>query len=285
MTRTADPNSVVYDFEEFLDDSVAQFEQVTKAVELLTIASAKKLKLHRQVASDALMRAAIGFESFRSDWHVRAINRAPAAFENAVKEQITSEFSKKWGAAGLSAPTVELPPLTLNLVQALLDPHGTNVRGLTDPPDVIPGRNWKKKAASDLGEPFKSKALSLPNADLLLINALVRIRNAIAHRSASSLSAMNDALARPQMDAALKRDTNKVTVSGIGAYLGATTSGKIRVVRYHERLREIAGKLLVSAPKKTSQTRLSGGPKKVATKSDAVPAKGSGLPAARRQRL
>lgn len=253
MARTADPNSVVHDFQGVLDDSVAQFEQLTQAVEHLAIAPAKKLKLHRQVASDALMRAATGFESFRSDWHVRTINRAPAVFENAIKQQMTSEFNKKWGAAGLPAPTVQLPSLTLNVVQNLLDPQGMNVGGLTDRPDVTPGTNWKKKAAADLDDPFKKKVLSLPEADLVLINAVVRIRNAIAHRSASSLSAMNDALALAQMEAPLKRDTNNVTESGIGTYLGATTSGRVRVVRYHERLHQIAGKLLAPAPKKISK--------------------------------
>lgn len=69
MARKADPNDVVDDFQRFLGAARLNFASIVGEL-------AGKSKLQKEASIDAFLRAAVGFETFRSDWHIAAITAA-----------------------------------------------------------------------------------------------------------------------------------------------------------------------------------------------------------------
>jgi len=109
---------------------------------------------------------------------------------------------------------------------------------------------WERTqtALASLASPYSAKVLSLSPADLLLVTACEKIRNAIVHRSQSSVDEMNTALVvlDPTSDADLLR-TSKVTATGIAAYLHARPLpvSAQRAEVWHRRLRDVASRLRI----------------------------------------
>jgi hypothetical protein len=75
--------------------------------------------------------------------------------------------------------------LSVATVRTLLDPLERNISF---------GDNWVDRAKSDLVGQLEAKVTALPPADLLLVSAAEKLRNAIAHRSSSSVDELNSAL-------------------------------------------------------------------------------------------
>jgi len=127
--------------------------------------------------------------------------------------------------------------LDLGRVRDLLDPMGRNISF---------GDHWADTARDHLVPRFASKVNSLPPADFRLISACEKLRNAIVHQSAASIAEMNDALLGlvPSFDADLMR-SSRVSAEGIAAYLHARAYpySERRVKAWHQRLRDVAGKL------------------------------------------
>ena len=104
---------------------------------------------------------------------------------------------------------------------------------------------WQEKARAHLCPRYRDVVLSLPVQDRSLTNAVIAIRNLLAHRSVKASAEMNEALRNlhGQHDRALRRGTRKIHPSGIGSYLNADQAGARRVEIYHARLRELAERL------------------------------------------
>jgi hypothetical protein len=194
------------------------------------------LELRKVASLDAFLRIAVGWEGFRSRWHIAVINRDSSAYRVDVERRFRA--SVKGGKFSELEPFVHvgLPAqLSMTTVQRLLDPLGRNI-SFCD--------KWTDRAGTELATHYAAKVRALSPADLLLVAACEKIRNAVVHRSPSSVGEMNTALAvlDPTVDAGLVR-TSRVTETGIAAYLHARPLTERRVEVWHQRLRDVAGKL------------------------------------------
>jgi hypothetical protein len=224
--RKKDPNDVVDDFQSLLADSLDLWSDTCDEV--------TRNELRSNASVSAFRNAAIGLETFRSDWHIAAINRDSTAFVADLSVRIEQSIESRWPGIG-SRVTLSLPKHpSLNLLHDLIDPEGGNLAfGDRD--------KWRARAGRELTDPYRLAVASLTDRDHQLLAAVVAIRDCISHRSRKSSDSMNAALADlAHADRALRRDVARVRPSGIGAYLFANASGTRRVERYHARLTEIA---------------------------------------------
>ena len=230
MARTRDPDDEIDHFEAAVDASVDLWRRTQNAL------AASDLKLRKVASLDAFVRVAVEWEGFRSRWHIAAINRDSSTYRTDIEKRFRE--STKNGKFKELEPFVHvvLPPqLSVATVQQLLDPLGRNISF---------GDNWTDRARAELAAQYATKVLSLSPADLLLVAASEKIRNAIVHRSTSSVNEMNTALV--VLDATIDADlvrTGKVTATGISAYLHAQPQADRRVEIWHHRLRQVAGSL------------------------------------------
>jgi hypothetical protein len=193
-----DPNDVVSDYRELVDDSLAMWQETVDAL--------KVDRLRKQASIDALLRIAVGWETFLSDWWIAAINRAPTAFSSGPPRQ--------------------------------------DVRGRPYQVGSQDGKTLTNKAKSQLEGKYQSRiTASLKYNDLRVIEATKAIRDCVSHRSSSSVTVMNTALGVvPPVEGALRKGKTNVTLGGIGKHLYArrNPADDRRIVIYHRRLREIA---------------------------------------------
>lgn len=112
---------------------------------------------------------------------------------------------------------------TLGTISHILDPFGGNVTFRTQ-------KTSERIADNHLAPQCAARAKSLTRNDWLIIRVMVTVRNVLAHSSIRSVDAMNDAMqaadhsGSPQVKA-LARTGNRVTRSGVGAYLRAAVPG------------------------------------------------------------
>jgi hypothetical protein len=205
-----DPNDVIEDFAEVIASLQATYDAL--------LGAARTDALKKQVSVDVFLRAAVSFESFRSEWHIAAINQDASRFRECVQTSIRGTVSGAREYRG-AAPRIvlDIPRYpSVAVIREIVDPLGRNVAF----GDVA---GWKARARRELVDKYANRVLALTDRRASLINSTVAIRNCIAHRSASSLREMNDALVR--LPAGMRRARNKVSIPGIGAYLYASPPG------------------------------------------------------------
>jgi hypothetical protein len=230
MARKRDPDDEVDRFTAAVGASLVVWERTQGALE------ASDLELRKVVSLDAFVRIAVSWEGFRSRWHIAAINRDSSAYRADVETRFRASI--KGSRFGDLEPFVHLAlpaQLSVATVQRLLDPLGRNISF---------GDKWTDRARAELSAQYASKVLTLAPADLLLVSACEKIRNAIVHRSSGSVDEMNTALVvlDRTVDADLVR-TSRVTGAGIAAYLHARPLSDRRIEVWHHRLRDVASRL------------------------------------------
>lgn len=234
--RKQNPNDVLDAFLGELDDSIDTWRRLRVNVGVSG-------DLAKRVSIDAFQRAAVAFEGFRSDWHVAAINRDSGHFKADLVQRVEQSVTGRWkGLAGLVQIDLPKHP-SLGIIRSLLDPDGQNV-------SLGSSAAWTKRAEEHLCTPYRDAVLALPRKDLLLIDAVVSVRNLVSHGSEKASNEMNRALRQlhGHHDPDLRRGTNRIEPSGIGSYLNANRHGARRVEMFHSRLREIAENLRVTNP-------------------------------------
>lgn len=230
MVRKRDPADEVDRFRAEVATSLDLWERTQCAL------GAADLELRKVASLDAFVRVAVGWEGFRSRWHIAAINRDSSAYRADIEKRFRTSI--KGGRFGEleSFVHVTLPvQLSIATVHRLVDPLGRNISF---------GDRWTDRAREELAPRYAAKVRLLSPADLRLITACEKIRNAIVHRSPGSVDEMNTALVvlDPAVDADLVR-TSKVAGTGIAAYLHARPQSERRVEAWHRRLAEVAGRL------------------------------------------
>jgi len=221
MTRTPDLNATVDEYE------AAQRAVITtwKAQQ----ASKMDRESMRRASSAALSTCATNWEWFRSDWHKKAIAKNATVYRQALVAKIQGllEQDPDVGRPLVRALTAEgvaldvhlLRTPTFSTVSRILDPSGGNV-------------TFRSQAESDkvadkhLDPRYALKVKSLTRNDWLIIIVMIAIRNTLAHSSTRSVDAMNEAMQNASGSGspdvrALARTGNRVTRSGVGAYLHA----------------------------------------------------------------
>jgi hypothetical protein len=229
--RKKNPNDVIDDFRALVSSSLATWTEMCAQI------SGNDLRKNASV--DAFLNAAIGWESFLSDWHIAAINRDSSNFAADLQRRVGESVTSRWpGLGGRIALSIPKHP-SLDLVREILDPEGGNLSfGARD--------KWRDRANRELCDPYRARVLAVTDRDHRLIRSVVAIRDCIAHRSQKASDGMNEALSNLSVaDGALRRTQARVQPSGVGAYLFAATPGGRRVERYHLRLHSIAETLRV----------------------------------------
>jgi hypothetical protein len=233
VARKLDPDGEVDRFIAVIEDSLDLWKRTQQALE------SSDLALRKVASLDAFVRIAVGWEVFRSRWHIAAINRDSSAYRADVETRFRASVrSGRFGGLDPFVHVVLPAQPSVATVQRLLDPLGRNISF---------GDNWTDRARAELAAPYAAKVLSLSPADRRLVVACESMRNAIVHRSMSSVNEMNTALVilDRAVDADLAR-TNKVTETGIAAYLHARRQlAERRVEVWHRRLRDVARRLRI----------------------------------------
>jgi hypothetical protein len=230
MARKSDPDDEIDHFEAAVDDSLDLWRRTQNA--LIT----SDLELRKVASLDAFVRVAVEWEGFRSRWHIAAINRDSSTYRTSIEKRFRESIKNgKFKELDPFVHVVLPPQPSIATVQQLLDPLGRNISF---------GDRWADRARTELGGQYATKVLSLSPADLRLVAASEKIRNAIVHRSASSVNEMNTALIvlDTTIDAGLVR-TGQVRATGISTYLHAQHQSNRRVEIWHNRLRQVAGSL------------------------------------------
>lgn len=235
MARKVDPNDIIEDFR-------ADLERVRLILSDL-IDLIDKDRLLKEIALDTFLRAAVSFETFRSDWHIAAINRDPTVFEKTLSKSLRGTVAggrDYRGAADFIELAIGKNP-SIAVIRAIVDPLGRNVAfGNTD--------EWVKRAKRELAPRYVARVKALTDQDMTIVTAVIATRNCIAHRSSGSVREMNAALQR--LPAGLRRPINDVSVKGIGAYLWASPPGQgaARATRFLGELGRVATVLQVTKP-------------------------------------
>jgi hypothetical protein len=233
--RKQNPNDVVASFQSEIADVVNDWSSMRAAIGTTAGPLAKRATI------DAFTRIAVSFEAFRSDWHIAAINRDSSELQKKLATYASSLV--KSSTYPMLAPRVRIDLPThpaLEVIRELLDPQGGNL-------SISSYNHWKKRANSELADPWRSTILTMNTNLCAVLNATIAVRNVLAHQSVRSSATMNDALTRfGAPDAALRRGTREIRPSGLGAYLNAsTTAGTTRLERYASRLDDLTSALIV----------------------------------------
>lgn len=169
----------------------------------------------------SLLAAAVAWEGFISDLFVAYINVDAARFkvhlEDSFNEHIKTQ--EKPNRVFQKFGRLALPPhLSKADVQSLANASGNNI--------TFPNfAELKKRAAIWLVEAHADRFRSLSASQTALIDAVIALRNHVAHRSQRSLDAMNDALAVGALHTTgIKRKDNRF--HNVGAWLKATPVGR-----------------------------------------------------------
>ena len=232
MARKRDPDDEADRFLAAVAASLDLWRRTQHALE------SSDLGLRKVASLDAFVRIAVEWEGFRSRWHIAAINRDSSAYRAQLEARFRASIKERGFRELEPYVHVALPAqLGVATVQRLLDPLGRNISF---------GDNWTDRARAELANPYSAKVQSLSSADLRVVFASEKLRNAIVHRSASSVAEMNTALVAldPTADADLVR-TSRVTGDGIAAYLHARPSSERRVEVWHRRLGQLASRLRI----------------------------------------
>lgn len=229
--RKRRPNDVIDQFQSELESARHDRDALTPA------GTARPLA--QRVTMDAFARAGVAFERFRSDWHIAAISRDATAFNKSQVDRVKAALVETGDKRALLAEHVKelslKPHPTLAAIEEILDAEGANL----SVPDYA---TWKELAEKHLVDPWQSKVVSIPVTDQVIIDVVIKLRNAAAHQSTKSTDAMNDALVRLRSkNRALARLQHRVTPTGIPAYLhGAVPGGQPRIEIYIDALTRIS---------------------------------------------
>lgn len=211
--------------------------------------------------SEATLSAcATNWESFRTDWHIRAIACDATQFRAWVTARVVdaakSDEKVKALIEGVQADPegrfeVALPKHpTMARVAGMLDPNDYNLTFKDQ-------RTSDDKATKHLVPSLAALPKSLDFLDWKVLAIMVATRNAIAHGSVGSMAylkgAMNDiAAVHDKQIAALGRRDRSVPRAGIGRYLTVTpakppgqlpgTVWQPRVITICERVRDMGAK-------------------------------------------
>jgi hypothetical protein len=168
----------------------------------------------------SLLAAAVTWESFVSDMFVALINRDATRFKQHLQASFDAHLATgatpkavfdKFGS--IAFPT----HLTKADVSALADAVGNNI--------TFPNfKELEKGAKKWLISAHAVQFTSLTSQQKAIVNAVIALRNHIAHRSQRSLDAMNDALAKGALQpTGIKRLNNRFY--NVGAWLKAKPVG------------------------------------------------------------
>lgn len=204
--RKINPINVRQDFDSSIADLIAFYATVKSGLTLD--------KDQSFLAENTVLTAATLWESFINDLFVAYINRDSTQFAIHLKNAFEADRTVKQKQIANRFVQLSFPQhMPVQMITSLLDEVGNNV---TFPSYAA----MKKGARIYLGAANAATIAGLSGVQGATINLWIALRNHIAHRSARSLKAMNDALKVGALHGSgLRRDVRDV--HHVGGYLKA----------------------------------------------------------------
>lgn len=210
---------------------------------------------NRRVAEDAFLRAAVAFEAFVSDWLPRCLHRDTSQLatttRKAAQDEIHRRYKPQWpGDQDLFRPVQEafelyLPSVTVEveiperveiaIARRLLAVQDAT-RSLRDVADL------KAFAGRCLARKYRERLTRLTASGEATLDAVIKIRNVLAHRSKRSVQEMNQALRNPALPMSLRVHQN-VTAQTVGRYLRSARDDRPRYQHFFEAIAVVAHRL------------------------------------------
>jgi len=223
MPRTPDLNRVVNGFQDSIDRILATWRDQEAHRGVLGVSTVQA------ASSAALTSIATSWEQFRSDWHKKAIARDATQYriELVRRAKVSMEVSEPGRELVVALRDLGLD-LEINLEKY---PSLATVNRLRDVKDQNVSFRSKEESdrasTRDLTPTLAARALALTFADWQVLQVMIATRNAIAHGSPRSMTALHSVLALtarsgPADLRGLGRVSRRVSPSGIGAYLCAS---------------------------------------------------------------
>jgi len=211
--RKISPRPIIDDFVEQLGDIKAFYTEGTDGL--------SKDSDKTRLAEHSLLPAAVTWEGFISDMLIAYINSDSTQFKQHLKNSLTGLLAKheKENKVFSKYGRLEFPShLTKAAVQSLANSPGNNIAFSSFALLEDRARTWLVQQHAD-------KVANLSTPQKAVINAVIALRNHIAHRSKRSLDAMNEALANGALyTTGIKRLDNKF--HNVGAWLKAKPVGR-----------------------------------------------------------
>jgi len=206
--RKISPQAIIDDFVKQLGDLKSFYMDGTKEL--------SKDGDKSRLAEYSLLAAAVAWEGFVSDIFIAYINSDSAQFKQHLRNSFNEHLTEhdKANTVFLKYGKLEFPlHLTKADVQSLANSSGSNITFSSFALLEARARIWLVQQHAD-----KFARLTLPQQ--AVVNAVIALRNHIAHRSKRSLDAMNEATAnRTLYTTGIKRQDNKF--HNVGAWLKA----------------------------------------------------------------
>jgi len=211
--RKISPQSIINDFVKQLGDIKTLY---VEGIDGLSKGGDKS-----RLAEYSLLAAAVAWESFISDMFIAYVNSDSAQFKQHLKNSFNEHLAKhdKANTVFLKYGELEFPShLTKADVQSLANSSGSNITFSSFALLEDRARIWLVQQHAD-----KFARLTAPQK--AVVNAVIALRNHIAHRSKRSLDAMNEALAAGALyTTGIKRQDNRF--HNVGAWLKAKPVGR-----------------------------------------------------------
>lgn len=208
--RKTNPVDVRADFAAGLSDVTASYATVQAA---LTSDKDKTL-----LVEHTFLAAAVLWEGFISDLIIAYINRDPSRFARHLKDALVTGLTPKQNLIYANYGSLKVPPHIRKAdVVSLIDPSGNNVTFSNFADLGGAAARWLSTANA-------GRIMGRTAAQKATVDAIIAIRNHIAHRSDRSLKAMNGALRAGALHGTgIRRGVN--SVRHVGSYLKATPAG------------------------------------------------------------
>jgi hypothetical protein len=237
--RKRDPNQVVAGFQTLVSDSLENWHVVVDALH------AHPLSTQRLVSRDAFLRLAVGWEVFRSDWHIAATAKDTSVFAATGLKGVTDLAKSRRELKGIIPYIrVDIPKhLPLANVKDALDPDGGNMSLSSKKLNAQGTAQWQTQARAHLSSDFASVITRMPVAHLKILSLVEHLRDCIVHSSQRSADTLKGALAAIDPDDAARYGvpTRRMGPQRVPTYLHSEVCGQRRVAHFHDRLGHIAG--------------------------------------------
>jgi hypothetical protein len=211
--RKISPQCIIGDFVEQLGD--------IKTFYMDGISGLSKDGDKSRLAEYSLLAAAVAWEGFVSDIFIAYINSDSAQFKQHLKNSFNEHLTEhdKANMVFLKYGKLEFPShLTKADVQSLANSSGSNITFSSFALLEDRARIWLVQQHAD-------KFANLTSSQKAVVNAVIALRNHIAHRSKRSLDAMNESLAVGALyTTGIKRQGNNF--HNVGAWLKAKPFGR-----------------------------------------------------------
>lgn len=231
--RKRNPRDVVDDFGDAVGNLKSYYDRVVGAV----TGDPYEHSILSTLAEQTLFSLAALWEAFISDYFVACINRESEAFKENLRERMRDSIREKFGQKASRYTQIAFPKHpSVDDILALAAKDERNIAFRDTAAMVNRASDWL--AMSD-----RARFQSLSHSDRDLVDAVIKIRNYIAHRSRSAAKEMDEALSKlagNPRNQSLGRTARKVR--NVGAFLKAWAPSP-RVLKFCDRVVTVAGLL------------------------------------------